>query len=124
MRDHTRILSMGVALAIACVGLPGALLAQTPLSPPGPMTFASCDKNGDGTVTEQEFTTAHGERMAERAAQGAPMWGAANAPTFADFDQNGDGQLTPEEFEAGRQARMRSRPGMGMGSGMGAGPGK
>lgn len=109
---------MSVTLALAGAGLPGTLLAQ---APPGSMTFANVDKNGDGAITEQEFATAHGERMAGRAAQGAPMRGAANPPTFAAFDQNGDGRLTPQEFEAGQQEQRQSRPGMGMGPGMGPG---
>lgn len=118
MRHRIRTLSMGVALALAGAGLSGTLLAQTP---PGPMTFASFDTNGDGVITEQEFATAHGERVAERTAQGWPMRNAANPPTFADFDQNADGQLTPQEFAAGQQSQRQSRPGMGMGSGMGPG---
>jgi hypothetical protein len=61
--------------------------------------------------------------MAARAAQRAPMRGAANAPGFADFDQNADGRMTPAEFDAGRQARMQGRPGMGPGMGAGPGPG-
>lgn len=118
MRHLTRTLSMSVVLALASVGLSGTLLAQ---APPGPMTFGDVDKNGDGAITEQEFATAHGERMAGRVAQGAPMRGAANPPTFAAFDQNGDGALTPQEFEAGQQTQRQSRPGRGMGSGMGPG---
>ncbi|WP_295412842.1 EF-hand domain-containing protein [uncultured Thiodictyon sp.] len=109
---------MSVVLAFACVGLPGTVLAQ---APPDSMTFANVDKNNDGAITEQEFVTAQGERMAERAAQGWPMRNTANPPTFAAFDQNGDGRLTPQEFEAGQQAQRQSRPGMGMGSGMGSG---
>jgi Ca2+-binding EF-hand superfamily protein len=111
-------------MVMACLGLPGTLSAQPP-GPSGPMTFSDLDKNGDGVVTEQEFVTARGAHMAARAAQGAPMRGAATAPTFADFDRNGDGRLTIEEFEAGRQARMQGPPGMGPGPGMapGSGPG-
>lgn len=104
--------------------------ASNALSQPlafGPMTFDSFDRNGDGVVTEQEFTTTHAERMATRAQEGAPPRGAASPPVFADFDQDGDGRMTPEEFAAGRQARMqqmgRMGPGMGPGAGPGAGPG-
>ena len=122
MKHQAKMITRGVTLAIACLLLPGTLAAQAP-GPPGPMTFPDLDKNGDGAVTEQEFTTAHGARMAARAAQGAPMRGAATAPTFADFDQNGDGRMTPEEFQAGRQARMQGRPGMGAGPGAGPGGG-
>ena len=122
MKYQAEMITRGLTLAIACLLLPGTLSAQTP-APPGPMTFSDLDKNGDGAVTEQEFATARGARMAARAAQGAPMRGAATAPTFADFDQNGDGRLTPEEFQAGRQARMQGRPGMGAGPGAGPGAG-
>jgi len=122
MKHQAKMITRGVTLAIACLLLPGTLAAQAP-GPPGPMSFSDLDKNGDGAVTEQEFTTAHGARMAARAAQGAPMRGAATAPTFADFDQNGDGRMTPEEFQAGRQARMQGRPGMGAGPGAGPGGG-
>ncbi len=122
MKHQAKMITRGVTLAIACLLLPGTLAAQAP-GPPGPMSFSDLDKNGDGAVTEQEFTTAHGAHMAARAAQGAPMRGAATAPTFADFDQNGDGRMTPEEFQAGRQARMQGRPGMGPGPGAGPGGG-
>ncbi|WP_295449187.1 EF-hand domain-containing protein [uncultured Thiodictyon sp.] len=120
-RHQTRAITRGLTLALACVLLPGALLAQAPAAP-GPMSFADMDKNGDGIVTGPEFATGHAAHMAARAAQGAPTPGAATAAIFADFDQNGDGQLTPEEFQAGRQARMQGRPGMG--GGMGGGPGR
>ena len=122
MTHHIRTLSLGATLVIACAAWSGGVAAQ-PASPPGPMSFSEMDKNGDGSVTAQEFAAAQGGRMAARAAQGAPMRGAANAPSFADFDQNGDGKMTQAEFDAGRQARMQGRPGMGMGPGMGAGPG-
>jgi len=124
MKHQAKMITRGVTLTIACLLLPGTLAAQTP-GPPGPMTFSELDKNGDGAVTEQEFTTAHGAHMAARAAQGAPMRGAATAPTFADFDRNGDGRMTSEEFQAGRQALMQGRPGNGPGpgAGMGGGPG-
>jgi len=122
MRHQTHTLALGITLAIVGAGLPGALAAQGQV-PPGPMTFVELDQNGDGVVVEQEFVTARAQHMAARAAQGAPMRGAAGAPSFADFDQNGDGRLTPEEFAAGRQARMQGRPGMGPGAGMGPGMG-
>jgi Ca2+-binding EF-hand superfamily protein len=94
---------------------------QQPATPPGPMTFSAFDLDGDGVVTVIEFDTARAQRMAQRAATGAPMRGAANAPTFADFDLNADGRLTADEFAA-VHPRMQGRGG-GMGPGMGAGPG-
>lgn len=122
MNNMTRTISL--ALAAVCCTLPA--LAQPPMNQPapGPLSFAAFDLDGNGIVTPQEFETAHGQRMAARAATGAPMRGAANAPTFKDFDLNGDGQLTPDEFAAARQTIMQNRPGMGMGPGMGRGMGR
>jgi len=119
MEHKTRTLVLSVAMSLA--GSAPLALAQ----PPGPIPFTAFDQDSDGIVTEQEFKSIRAERMAARAAAGAPMPGAANAPTFADFDSNGDGQLMPDEFAAGQQARMQGRPGMGagMGSGMGSGQG-
>lgn len=96
----------------------------------GPIPFAAFDKDGNGSVSADEFNTVHAERMAARAAEGRPMRGAANAPSFTDFDSNGDGQLTPAELSAGQQAHMkkqrmmmkekagRTNQGMGMGRNM------
>jgi Ca2+-binding EF-hand superfamily protein len=111
-----------MAVTIAAAFAAPLALAQQP-SPRGPMTFSAFDLDGDGIVIEQEFDTARAQRMAERAAQGAPMRGAANAPAFSDFDLNGDGRLTPEEFATVQQSRIRGRPGGGMGPGAGMGPG-
>ncbi|NCC28709.1 MAG: hypothetical protein EOM22_11345 [Gammaproteobacteria bacterium] len=112
-----------MAVTVAATFAAPLALAQQPAPPRGPMTFSAFDLDGDGIVTEQEFDTARAQRMAERAAQGAPMRGAANAPAFSDFDLNGDGRLTPEEFATVQQSRMQGRPGGGMGPGAGMGPG-
>jgi Ca2+-binding EF-hand superfamily protein len=108
-------------VVIAAALIPGLSAAQPPA--PGPMTFSSFDRDGDGVVTEQELATARGERMAPRAAQGMPMRGAANAPAFSDIDLNGDGLMTADELNAFRQQRMQGGPGMGRGMGPGAGMG-
>ena len=102
--------------------------AQSPGSPMrGATPFDMHDLNGDGYVTEQEFNTFRGQRMSARAAEGRPMYGAANAPSFSSFDANRDGRLTQDEFDAGRMAHMQQRrgmgPGMGRGMGYGMGPG-
>jgi|AVFP01.1.fsa_nt_gi Ca2+-binding EF-hand superfamily protein len=130
MQTHTEYVSSALALpfivAICCaLCAANALSAQPPR--PGPMTFSVLDQNGDGAVTEQEFAAARAERMATRAAQNAPMRGAAKAPAFSDFDTDGDGRMSADEFAAGREARMqsrsgiRARPGPGMGAGGAAG---
>jgi len=68
-----------LSLVIAAASVPvAAQSVQPPLR--GPMTFEVFDMDGDGVVTEQEFQSVRTDRMAARAAQGAPMRGAANAP--------------------------------------------
>jgi Ca2+-binding EF-hand superfamily protein len=109
-------------LLAACLSIVAAGAPAQPAAP-GPMTFEGFDLNGDGAVTEQEFTDAHAARMSARAAQGMPMRGAASPPVFADFDRDGDGRMTPEEFLAGRQARMQQMGPMGPGMAPGMGPG-
>jgi Ca2+-binding EF-hand superfamily protein len=111
-----------LAIAVMLVGSIAHAQPQQPMMPPGPMSFSAFDLDGDGSVTPVEFDTARAQRMAQRAASGAPMRGAANAPTFADFDLNGDGRLTADEFAAAH-AGIPGRFGSGMGPGMGAGRG-
>lgn len=71
--------------------------------------FSDFDLNGDGRLTENEFTEARNRRMSERARQGYPMRNAANAPSFADIDANADGFVTAEELYDFRAQRMRQR---------------
>lgn len=90
----------------------------------GPIPFAAYDKDGNGLVSEEEFNTVRGERMATRAAEGRPMRGAASAPAFSAFDTNSDGQLSQHELLTGQRKQMEERRGMGMGMGQGRGMGK
>ena len=120
--------SIPTALVVALMVFSLPVQAQSPNYPMrGPMPFAAHDLNSDGYVTEQEFNTFRGQRMSARAAEGRPMYGAANAPSFSSFDANRDGRLTQDEFDAGRRAHMQQRggmgPGMGRGMGYGMGPG-
>lgn len=96
----------------------------------GPIPFANYDQDGNGFISEQEFTLVRNERMAAKAAQGRPMKGTGNKPSFEAFDKDNDGQLTQEELLAGQQIQMQNRrgnqgqfsqmgPGRGKGSGMG-----
>jgi Ca2+-binding EF-hand superfamily protein len=80
------------------------------------------DSNQDGVINEQEFTQAHSNRMAARAAQSRPMRNAANAPRFTDLDLNGDGVIQPQEMMQFRQQRMQARPAARPGWGGGTAP--
>lgn len=70
-------------------------------------TFAECDLNGDGTITEDEFNKARSERIAKRAKQGRQMKNLADAPSFHDIDTDDDGGVSPDEFAA-HQAEHRA----------------
>ncbi len=84
-------------------------------------TFRNFDLDGDGTLTEEEFIEARGQRVARRAKEGRQMRGLSNMMQFSDLDRNGDGRVGPDEFQAGvaqhrqshRQNRGFGRPGMG-----------
>jgi Ca2+-binding EF-hand superfamily protein len=62
--------------------------------------FADCDLNGDGTITEEEFTKARSERIAKRAQEGRKMKNLANAPSFDDIDIDDNGGIDNDEFAA------------------------
>ncbi|MCK9531795.1 MAG: EF-hand domain-containing protein [Gammaproteobacteria bacterium] len=72
-------------------------------------SFADYDLNADGRLTQEEFETARGERIQERAQQGGLMRNLPNAPAFADLDTDGDGTISADEFAA-HQAQRRGRP--------------
>lgn len=98
-----------LALALA---LPSAQAEAIPAQ--GPISFATYDADGNGSVTETEFNTVRAQRMESRAEAGKPMRGVVNAPAFADFDTDKDGKLTPAELIAGQQAQRQAAPGGGM----------
>lgn len=105
---------------VSIVTVPSLQAADTmPLR--GPLPFSTYDGNGDGSISETEFDAVRAERMQQRAEEGRPMRGAANAPSFSDFDADGDGKITPAELQAGQAERMQNRGGKG-GQGMGKGP--
>ena len=55
--------------------------------------FSEIDKNADGVLSAEEFTSFRAERMASRAAEGRKMKNASKAPAFTDLDRDGDGKL-------------------------------
>ena len=70
--------------------------------------FADCDLNGDGAITEDEFTKARSKRIAKRAQEGRQMKNISNAPSFQDIDTDGDGTVSRDEFIA-HQAEHRAQ---------------
>jgi Ca2+-binding EF-hand superfamily protein len=74
-----------------------------------PPSFSDFDLNGDGAVTEAEFTEARNARLVKRAGEGRKLRGLPYAPTFSQLDADEDGSLTPEEFEAAVRSHQQSR---------------
>lgn len=122
----------------ALIALTGAVTAQPPIPDGrGPLPFAVFDHDGDGSISQQEFTATHAQRQQAPNPQGNSMRRRYDPPRFADFDQNGDGALSSEELAQGQlmrqQQMMNSRQvtdkaagqGRGMGPrGAGMGPGR
>ena len=72
-------------------------------------TFADCDLNGDGSITEDEFTKARSERIAKRAQEGRQMKNLANAPSFNDIDVDDNGEIDADEFAAHQAEHKKKR---------------
>ncbi|NIO40696.1 MAG: EF-hand domain-containing protein [Burkholderiales bacterium] len=88
-----------------------------------PPSFEEFDADGNGYVTQQEFTARHEKRMQERAEQQRGSRYAQGAPDFATLDRDGDGRINRNEFQEHQQLRWEQRrqatPGNGQGKGMG-----
>jgi len=90
----------------------------------GPIPFANYDRDGNGLISEQEFTQVRSERRLQKATQGLGMKRSETAPLFSTFDLNLDGQLTPEELSTGQQAQLQARRGKAQGANMARGKNK
>lgn len=94
----------------------------------GPVPFDEFDQDGSGFVSEEEFNTVRGQRMAARAAEGKKMHCAGSAPSFADVDNDGDGQLSQDELTSAHKTHKQKCQSMnhehGMRHGQGHGKGK
>jgi len=115
-----------ITMIIAVVLLPVVAKAEQ-VKPQVPPVFIEMDVDGDGFVSEEEFTTFRAARMAAKAEAGRPMKGAATAPAFSDIDTDGDGKLSETEMTAAQQAHrkaMQGQHGKDGGHGMGMHHGK
>jgi Ca2+-binding EF-hand superfamily protein len=89
----------------------------------GPVRYDSFDSDGNGFVSEEEFTAMQRERMVARMTEMRARCDASSARMFSWLDTNNDGRLSREELAAGPGSRIgRQRPpGMDYGPGMGSG---
>ncbi|MCP4272288.1 MAG: hypothetical protein GY781_10030 [Gammaproteobacteria bacterium] len=116
MKSSKNNYTTGAIIILSMFALP--LYAQSDeISMRGPVPFSTYDINSNGLVSEEEFNTIRGKRIAARAAEGKQMRGIANAPSFSEFDKDSDGQLTQEELVTGQKAQREKRRGMNMGQG-------
>jgi Ca2+-binding EF-hand superfamily protein len=89
-----------------------------------PMPYAAFDRDDNGSVTEEEFTSMRSERIAARMAEIRARCDASSVRMFSWLDRNGDGQLSREELEASQWLRMERQRQRGMGYGPGVGSSK
>ena len=124
MKHKTQMLAIGLAITAVCAAQ--STLAQSGNGViGGPLPFTTYDKDGNGSISKQEFDSVQAQQTRDRAAAGAPMGGTANTTTFATFDRNGDGQITPAEFATVQPPSTSGGPGtMGSGVQMGLSDGR
>ena len=99
------ILIITMVIAIAMLPFVAKAESQHRHNPPA---FSEIDANGDGFISEEEFTSFRAARMAAMAEAGKPMKGAATAPAFGDLDTDGDGMLNEAELVAGQKAHKQA----------------
>jgi Ca2+-binding EF-hand superfamily protein len=91
MKVTTRLL---VTTLVAALAVPAVCLAakgERKRDKKAPAaTFATADKNNDGTVTQSEFVAAMKEQLGEEGAKSR----------FTTLDKDANGKLSKEEFEA------------------------
>lgn len=98
---------LAITVLFALVLLPFAVRAESHM-PHHPPAFSDFDQDGDGMVSEDEFTATRDARHAAMAEEGRPMKGMATAPSFGDIDTDGDGMLTEAELTAAQHAHMNA----------------
>ena len=94
-----------ITAAIALLGIGAAQAA-----PAGPPAFAWFDSDGDGRISQQEFSAGHARRIQQRLAQGHRLRHAHRHPEFVRLDLDRDAGLSPEELAQARPARWGRRP--------------
>ncbi len=80
----------------------------------GPVSMENFDADGDGIVTEQEFTNGRAQQQEQMKASGRKGLGTRSAPSFAAIDTNMDGELSYEEIRT-MQATQQANRGRGKG---------
>ncbi|WP_157810393.1 EF-hand domain-containing protein [Vibrio sp. HA2012] len=61
--------------------------------------FKTIDTDGDGMITEEEFTTFRQSRITEREEEQRMLRNSIQARNFSDLDSDGDGLISLTEFQ-------------------------
>src|SRR4051794_26261041 len=99
MKLPRRILIAALVAGISLPAVSYAAKAEKKKTDTPAATFATLDKDGDGTVTQAEYVAAMKEKLGEDGAK----------TRFAELDKNSDGKLTKEEFGAGSDEPKKKR---------------
>ena len=110
----TQLLTTAMILGTFTLSIVGNASAR------GPMSMANFDKDGNGTITEQEFNNGRAQQQEEMKASGRAGRGMANALSFPDADSDKNGVLSATEVKS-MQGKQQSNRGNGRGKGKGQG---
>jgi hypothetical protein len=99
MRNPCRLFAQSLALAIVLPAVVFAAKADKKKADTPAETFAAMDKDGNGVLTQAEYTAAVKERLGDEGA----------AKRFAEMDKNADGKLSKEEFGVTAEQPKRKR---------------
>ena len=103
--------TLTTAMILGTICLSGGLLLASELPNRGPLPFASWDKDGNGSIDQQEFETVRQQRQAAMKAGGQMGRNMASAPAFSRIDTDGNGLISAEELTAiqGKQIRYNGK---------------
>lgn len=99
MKLPNRIVLVALATAIALPVASFAAKGDRKKKEPAGVSFATADKNSDGSVSEAEYVVAVKDKLDETSAKSR----------FATLDKNGDGKLSSEEYNAGNEAPKKKK---------------
>ena len=94
---------------LSTILLGASLMAETPSSTRGPLSFDAYDQNRNGSISEVEFNEVKAAHMSANAEAKRPMRNVGNSPDFSFFDTNKDGKISKDEFAKAQQILQKKR---------------
>ena len=109
------------AMILGAFSMTSSFVLAKNVSPGGSIPYTTFDADGNGTISEKEFTTAREQQLAELKKSGRLGQGMNSSPAFADVDADKDGQISATELTTMQQ---RQQVNAGKGNRRGAGHGQ